>query len=167
MGAGVTKTVAKIFWPLGVTMVALMMMLVLSGCQSMSFLTIESAGANATAEEHLAVIRKSSGLAPLEPDTQLERAAKQQAEFMAAAGKMEHTTGRGKDFLTRVRGQGIEVAAAENIAYGRFGMDGLFSAWVNSPGHRRNMLDPRFSRFGLASAKGEGDRRYWALIVAR
>ncbi len=128
---------------------------------------IEGAGASASAEEHLATIRKGAGLVPLVPDRQLERAARQQAEYMARAGAMEHTTGRGKDFLTRVRGQGIEVAAAENIAYGRFGMDGLFKAWVNSPGHRRNMLDPRFSRFGLASAKGEGDRRYWALIVAR
>lgn len=167
MGAILTKTVARIFWPLGVSMAALMLMLVLSGCQSISLLRIEGAGANASATEHLAAIRKSAGLSPLAPDSQLERAARQQAELMAASGRMKHTTGRGKDFLTRVRGQGIEVAAAENIAYGRFGLDGLFKAWVDSPGHRRNMLDPRFSRFGLASAKGEGDRRYWALIVAR
>lgn len=162
-----TKTVAKIFWPLGVAMAALMMALVLSGCQSISLLRVEGAGANASAQEHLAAIRKGAGLSPLAPDSQLEAAARQQAELMAAAGRMKHTTGRGKDFLTRVRGNGVETAAAENIAYGRFGLDGLFKAWVNSPGHRRNMLDPRFTRFGLASAKGEGDRRYWALIVAR
>lgn len=162
-----TKTVAKIFWPLGIVTAAMLMLLALSGCQSISFLKIEGAGANASAEEHLAAIRRSAGLSPLAPDSQLERAARQQAELMAASGRMKHTTGRGKDFLTRVRGNGIEVAAAENIAYGRFGLDGLFKAWVDSPGHRRNMLDPRFSRFGLASAKGEGERRYWSLIVAR
>ena len=162
-----TKTVAKIFWPLGITIAALLMVLALSSCQSISLLRIEGAGANASAEEHLAAIRKSAGLSPLAPDAQLEKAARQQAELMAASGRMKHTTGRGKDFLTRVRGNGIEGAAAENIAYGRFGLDELFSAWANSPGHRRNMLDPRFSRFGLASAKGEGDRRYWSLIVAR
>lgn len=162
-----TKTVAKIFWPLGITIAALLMVLALSGCQSISLLRIEGAGANASAEEHLAAIRKGAGLSPLAPDAQLEKAAHQQAELMAASGRMKHTTGRGKDFLTRVRGNGIEGAAAENIAYGRFGLDELFSAWVNSPGHRKNMLDPRFSRFGLASARGEGDRRYWSLIVAR
>lgn len=162
-----TKTVAKIFWPLGITIAALLMVLALSSCQSISLLRIEGAGANASAEEHLAAIRKSAGLSPLAPDAQLEKAARQQAELMAASGRMKHTTGRGKDFLTRVRGNGIEGAAAENIAYGRFDLDELFSAWVNSPGHRKNMLDPRFSRFGLASAKGEGDRRYWSLIVAR
>lgn len=162
-----TKTVAKIFWPLGITIAALLMVLALSGCQSISLLRIEGAGANASAEEHLAAIRKGAGLSPLAPDAQLEKAARQQAELMAASGRMKHTTGRGKDFLTRVRGNGIEGAAAENIAYGRFGLDELFSAWVNSPGHRKNMLDPRFSRFGLASARGEGERRYWSLIVAR
>lgn len=162
-----TKTVAKIFWPLGITIAALLMVLALSGCQSISLLRIEGAGANASAEEHLAAIRKAAGLSPLAPDAQLEKAARQQAELMAASGRMKHTTGRGKDFLTRVRGNGIEGAAAENIAYGRFGLDELFSAWVNSPGHRKNMLDPRFSRFGLASARGEGERRYWSLIVAR
>lgn len=162
-----TKTVAKIFWPLGITIAALLMVLALSGCQSISLLRIEGAGANASAEEHLAAIRKGAGLPPLAPDAQLEKAARQQAELMAASGRMKHTTGRGKDFLTRVRGNGIEGAAAENIAYGRFGLDELFSAWVNSPGHRKNMLDPRFSRFGLASARGEGERRYWSLIVAR
>lgn len=149
------------------TLAALAMMLVLSGCQTFSLLKVDGAGPGASAEEHLAAIRKGAGLPPLASDRELEKAARQQAEFMAATGKMVHTTARGRDFLTRVRGQGIEVAAAENIAYGRFGLDGLFEAWVNSPGHRRNMLDPRFSRFGLASARGEGDRRYWALIVAR
>ncbi len=140
----------------------------LSGCQSISLLSIDGAGANASAEEHLAAIRRSAGLSILSPDAQLEKAARQQAEFMAATGKMVHTTARGRDFLTRVRGNGIEGAAAENIAHGRFGLDGLFSAWVNSPPHRRNMLDKRFTRFGLASAKaGGGDRRYWALVLAK
>jgi uncharacterized protein YkwD len=138
------------------------------GCQSISLLTVDGAGANASAEEHLAAIRRSAGLSVLSPDAQLEKAARQQAEFMAASGKMVHTTARGRDFLTRVRGNGIEGAAAENIAHGRFGLDGLFSAWMNSSGHRKNMLDERFTRFGLASAKaGDGERRYWALVLAK
>jgi uncharacterized protein YkwD len=39
--------------------------------------------------------------------------------------------------------------------------------WMNSSGHRRNMLDPRFRRFGLASASASGSpERYWALVLA-
>lgn len=138
------------------------------GCQSISLLTVDGAGANASAQEHLAAIRRSAGLSVLSPDAQLEKAARQQAEFMAASGKMVHTTARGRDFLTRARGNGIEGAAAENIAHGQFGLDGLFAAWMNSAGHRKNMLDERFTRFGLASAKdGKSDRRYWALVLAK
>jgi uncharacterized protein YkwD len=36
-----------------------------------------------------------------------------------------------------------------------------------SPGHRRNMLDPRFSRYGLAHAGDGNGQRYWALVLAR
>jgi uncharacterized protein YkwD len=139
-----------------------------AGCQSISLLTVNGAGANASAEEHMAAIRRGAGLSILAPDPQLEKAARQQAEFMAASGRMVHTTARGRDFLTRVRGNGIEGAAAENIAHGQFGLDGLFAAWMNSAGHRKNMLDERFTRFGLASAKdGKSDRRYWALVLAK
>lgn len=103
------------------------------------------------------------------PDSQLEQAALQQAHFMAGAGRMEHTTGWGKDFASRVSDNGIEGAAAENIAQGRMDLTRLFDMWMNSPPHRRNMLDPRFTRFGLAyvaDAK-RPDWRYWALVMGK
>ena len=118
-------------------------------------------------EEALTKIRTSHGLPLLSADPALERTAAEQARYMAEAGRMEHTTGRGRDFATRVRAHGVEGAAAENIAQGRYDPGGLFTAWMNSSGHRRNMLDPRFSRFGLASAEGRDGVRYWALVLAR
>jgi len=118
-------------------------------------------------EEALTKIRSSHGLPLLTSDPALEKAAAEQASFMARAGKMEHTTGRGRDFATRIRANGIDGAAAENIAQGRFDAGGLFTAWMNSSGHRRNMLDPRFARFGLASAEAQNGTRYWALVLAR
>lgn len=120
-----------------------------------------------TGEEALSKIRTSHGLPLLNVDPVLERAAAEQARFMAETGSVEHTTGRGRDFATRIRAQGINGAAAENIARGRYDAGGLFTAWMNSSGHRRNMLDPSFSRFGLASAEGQDGVRYWALVLAR
>lgn len=141
----------------------------LPGCQS-----VLDVGANKpvvieaqSGEEALRKIRASHGLSSLTPDPTLERAAAQQAAYMAEAGQMEHTTRRGGDFASRVRANGIEGAAAENIAHGRFDAGGLFTAWMNSSGHRRNMLDPRFSRFGLASAEDAKGARYWALVLAK
>ena len=97
----------------------------------------------------------------------MEQAALQQAAYMARTGSMEHTTGWGKDFARRMKSNGVDAPAAENIAQGRMDMDRLFSMWMNSSGHRKNMLDPRFNRFGLAYA-GEADgRKYWALVVGK
>ena len=89
------------------------------------------------------------------PDATLEQAARQQAGYMAATGKMKHTTGWGRDFSSRMRSNGVRGAAAENVAQGRMDMPKLFDMWMNSAGHRRNMLDPAFGRYGLASSTGK------------
>ncbi|MER9254763.1 CAP domain-containing protein [Mesorhizobium sp. M0598] len=129
----------------------------------------EGAGVSASAAGTLAGIRASAGLRPLVPDAPLEQAALQQAGYMARGGRMNHTTGWGKDFASRVKDNGIAGAAAENIAEGRFDQQKLFDIWVHSPGHRRNMLDPRFTRFGLAYVRDGRDStlRYWCLVLGR
>jgi uncharacterized protein YkwD len=128
----------------------------------------DAGGASDSGAAYLGEIRESNGLAPLSPDSRLEKAALQQAGYMARSGRMAHTTGWGKTFAARMNGNGVEGAAAENIAFGRMDLDRLFSMWMNSQGHRRNMLDPRFSRFGLAYAgTGQDGQRYWALVLGR
>ncbi|MGB3899333.1 MAG: CAP domain-containing protein [Mesorhizobium sp.] len=140
----------------------------LAGCGTVRT-TGSGSGASASAASLVADIRRANGLGQLSPDTQLERAALQQAGYMAGAGRMVHTTGWGKDFSSRVKGNGIEGAAAENIAEGRMDLTRLFDMWMHSPPHRRNLLDPRFTRFGLAYA-GNGEKadwRYWALVLGK
>lgn len=127
------------------------------------------AGASQSAAGLVRTIRSGNGVGSLSPDRQLEQAALQQARYMASSGRMVHNTGWGKDFSSRVKGNGIEGAAAENIAEGRMDEKRLFDMWMKSPPHRRNLLDQRYSRFGLAYA-GNGGKpgwRYWALVLAR
>lgn len=146
---------------------ALLFSALLAACQSMS--PAGSAdGQNGTGASRLAAIRSDAGLPPLAADSGLEQAALEQARLMAGAGAMNHTARFGKGFARRVRGNGIPGAAAENIAHGAFGPDELFQRWMNSPPHRRNMLNPSYRRFGLASAADSngGGRRYWALVLA-
>ncbi|GLS37048.1 hypothetical protein GCM10010869_26410 [Mesorhizobium tianshanense] len=140
----------------------------LAGCATV-LPTGEGAGVSASAAGRLAGIRTSAGLGPLVPDPRLEQAALQQAGYMARGGRMTHTTGWGKGFASRVRGNGIAGAAAENIAAGRFDEPKLFDIWMHSAGHRRNMLDPRFTRFGLAYVRDGRDSslRYWSLVLGR
>ncbi|EJN05384.1 CAP domain-containing protein [Phyllobacterium sp. YR531] len=125
-------------------------------------------GASGSASANINNIRTGNGLSGLVSDAALERAAGQQAAYMAKAGRMVHTTGWGKSFEARVKDNEIHGAAAENIAMGRMDIDRLFAMWMASPPHRRNMLDARFKRYGLAyaEAKGGGGERYWALVLA-
>jgi uncharacterized protein YkwD len=82
---------------------------------------------------------------------------------------MDHRTGWGKDFASRVKANGISGAAAENIAAGRMDTARVLDTWMHSPPHRRNMLDPRFTRFGLAYVRdrSNGDWRYWAMVLGK
>ena len=142
-------------------------LLLLAGCQNMPGLGGEGVGASASGEVYLATIRREYGLPPLKPDAKLEKAAAQQAGYMARAAEMSHRTGWRKDFRTRMRENGIEGAAAENVAFGVMSPRKLFSMWMDSQGHRRNMLDPRFGHYGLASAEDGRGRKYWALVLGR
>ena len=57
--------------------------------------------------------------------------------------------------------------AAENIAYGYESFKKTLGQWIDSSGHRKNLLLPNGSRVGIASAKdGSGKRTYWAMVIA-
>lgn len=139
----------------------------LQGC--MSVLDVGESGTEALAgEAQLRSIRTSNGLSPLVADRRLERAALEQSGYMAQSGRMVHSTGWRRDFATRMKRNDINGTAAENLAHGRFGVERMFEMWMASPGHRRNMLNPDFGRFGLAyTREAGGERRYWALVLAR
>lgn len=141
----------------------------LAGCGTLDMKTGDGAGASASAASTLAGIRTAAGLPALATDRQLERAALQQARYMAASRSMTHDTSWGRDFASRVKKNDIEGAAAENIAEGRMSIERLFAMWMDSPPHRRNMLDGRFTRFGLAYVRDakNPEWRYWALVLGK
>ena len=57
--------------------------------------------------------------------------------------------------------------AAENIAYGYESFDKTLRQWIDSSGHRKNLLLHNASRVGIASAKdASGKRTYWAMVIA-
>ena len=123
-------------------------------------------GVSAAATDKIAAIRARNQLRALAADQKIEEAALQQARLMAASGRMAHTALPGHDFMSRMRKNGIPSPAAENLAQGQMELDILFTRWMDSEAHRRNMLDPRFARFGLAYAEEKEGGRYWALVLA-
>ena len=109
-------------------------------------------------------LRRSRGRAAVARDRALDTLAAQHARAMARAGRMDHAVGTG--FARRMKAAGIG-AAAENIARGQKDVAAVMRAWSRSPGHRRNMLDERMTRYGLASVRAGDGRLYWAMILAR
>ncbi|GHC77635.1 CAP domain-containing protein [Limoniibacter endophyticus] len=143
-------------------------LLPLAACRSGRLVPVQGGGVSSDTRAIVGFIRTENGLPALRPDRRLERAALQQAHFMARVGRMTHDTGRGRDFASRMTASSIGGVAAENIAVGRMGYERLFSMWMNSPPHRKNMLNPQFTRYGLAYAEATpgSDQKYWAIILA-
>ena len=109
--------------------------------------------------------RRSSGRKPVRIDRLAQRAAERHARDMARAAKMAHELSGGPSFARRLKRDDIRTLAAENVARGQRDVAGAVTAWMNSPGHRRNMLDKRFQGVGVASAEGKDGRLYWAMVL--
>ena len=122
----------------------------------------DAASLQSEAARHLNAYRARSGLAPLSPDARLAAAASAQCAIMIAHGKIGHAFGPGTSFSERMRQAGVAPGYhAENVARGQRSVSQVMQAWMGSRGHRRNMLDPQMSSFGIASVSG-----YWALDLA-
>jgi hypothetical protein len=97
-------------------------------------------------------------------DAALTRIAHDQAQAMATKDRLDHDVlGR---FNSRVGPAGAG-RAAENIAYGYDGFPKTLDQWINSSGHRKNLLLPGATRVGVASVKSaKTGRMYWAMVIA-
>src|SRR5262245_2621815 len=94
----------------------------------------------------------------------LDRIAMEQARAMAAKVALSH--GVLGPFNRRVAPAGAG-RAAENIAYGYDSFEKTLGQWIDSSGHRRNLLLHNASRVGIASARdSSGKRTYWAMVIA-
>ncbi len=139
----------------------------LASCQSvLPTLTEDGVGASRDVQTKVAALRTANGQSALAADRTLEAAAIKQAEYMSVAGKMDHHALRGRDFVSRMKSAGIAAPAAENIAHGRFDEARVIDVWMESPPHRKNMLDPRFGHFGVGYVPASDGRRYWAMVLA-
>lgn len=110
--------------------------------------------------------RKKAGVPPLGANALLDRAAQRHAEDMLARGYFAHESPARKTVRERAREAGYDWrAVGENIAEGQFTVDEVMRTWMDSPGHRRNILDPDFRELGVGLAlgrSGSGYRVLWA-----
>ena len=109
--------------------------------------------------------RRSGRRGAMRIDPAAQRAAERHARAMARAGRMAHRLRGQPRFGARMKRDGVALPAAENVATGQPDARAAVAAWMNSAGHRRNLLDRRFGGVGVASATGKDGRPYWAMVL--
>ncbi|MEB3355325.1 MAG: CAP domain-containing protein [Synechococcales bacterium] len=94
--------------------------------------------------------RSESGLNPLTLNPNLSNAAQIHSEDMAIADFFSHTGSNGSSPFERIAASGYDYGiAAENIAAGFSTPEGVVDGWMNSPGHRANILNPMLKEIGI------------------
>jgi hypothetical protein len=116
------------------------------------------------AAEQISSFRLKHGEGRVVRDGTLDRIAMEQARAMAARDELSHDALG--PFARRVA-PAKAGRAAENIAYGYDNFEKTLGQWIDSSGHRKNLLLHNASRVGIASAKNaSGKRTYWAMVIA-
>lgn len=106
--------------------------------------------------------RAQNGLAPLALDKSLCKAAETRAREIVTS--FSHTRPNGASCFTVLSESGIAYAnAGENIAYGQDSANEVMNAWMNSSGHRSNILSSAFGHLGVGVYQS-GGTLYWAQL---
>jgi uncharacterized protein YkwD len=114
--------------------------------------------------EMISAFRLQHGEGRVKLDPVLTGIAHDQAAAMAGKDVLEHDVLGPFGTRTAKAKAGF---AAENIAYGYDSFPKTLEQWINSSGHRRNLLLHDASRVGVASARSAATKRiYWAMVIA-
>jgi uncharacterized YkwD family protein len=107
--------------------------------------------------------RAKVGLKPLALDDNLGKVARVKSQDMAGTTYFSHTSPRYGSAANLVSSFGLKWRmTGENIASGYTTPAGVVQGWMNSPGHKRNMLSSRYNLIGVGIAKSyKNGRVYW------
>ena len=109
--------------------------------------------------------RANYGLSALKYSTALEAVAYAHSKDMAQNNYFSHTNLSGQSPFDRMRQAGISYrSAAENIAAGQRTPQEVVNAWMNSSGHRANILNSSVTEMGVGIYSGGSYGVYWTQL---
>ena len=109
--------------------------------------------------------RKAKGLSALTLDNQLSKLARLKAEDMAKKGYFSHTSPTYGSAFDMMNKYGVSYrTAGENIAKGQKTAESVMNGWMNSSGHRANILSSAYTNIGVGYAKDSRGNTYWVQI---
>ncbi len=104
--------------------------------------------------------RAKEGLSALKSDSTVQSAAQVRAQEIVST--FSHTRPNGSSCFTALEAAGVRYSGAgENIAYGQKSPEDVVNAWMNSPGHRANIMNKNFTTIGVGCYKS-GNTYYWS-----
>lgn len=110
--------------------------------------------------------RAKEGLKPLTIDTKVQAAAQIRAKECEQS--FSHTRPNGSSFATALKEQNVSYrSAGENIAWGQRSPEAVMNAWMNSQGHRANIMNPNFTTIGVGYYQNANGTNYWCQLFTR
>ncbi len=107
--------------------------------------------------------RAKAGLSPVELDNQVASAALIRANEIKTS--FSHTRPDGRSFSTVLTDNGIRFyGAGENIAWGQRSPEQVMNAWMNSDGHRANILNSKYTKLGVGHFQDASGTNYWVQL---
>ncbi len=128
-------------------------------------------GGSAFAQQVTALVnseRAKQGCSPVRANDQLVTAARRHSQDMDARNYFDHTSPDGTDPGDRITAAGYRWSTyGENIARGQRSADEVMKSWMNSPGHRANILNCDFKEIGIGTHDTSGGPTWTQVFGAR
>ena len=106
--------------------------------------------------------RTKRGISALTLDSNLSSVATKKSQDMVNKNYFDHTSPTYGSPFDMMKQFGISYrTAGENIAKGQKTPQEVVTAWMNSEGHRKNILNPNFTNLGVGIAKDSKGTTYW------
>jgi len=127
---------------------------------------------NTMEQEVLALVnkvRQENGLNAVTWAEDVAKVARAHSSDMINRGFFSHTNPDGLSPFDRLKNSGISYrTASENIAYGQRTAQAVMDAWMNSSGHRANILNKNVKEIGVGAVKNSNGTVYWTqMFIAR
>ncbi len=107
--------------------------------------------------------RAKAGLKALTLKADITEAA--QVRAVECETSFSHTRPNGTSFVTALKEAGVSYrGAGENIAWGQKTPEQVMEAWMNSSGHRANILNEKYTSIGVGFYQNAAGRNYWSQL---
>lgn len=109
-------------------------------------------------------VRAAAGCNPVAANALLAKAAEAHSADMAANSYFSHQSQDGRSPWDRAKSAGYQWPSAENIAAGNASAKATMDQFMNSPGHKANILNCGHKAVGVGRASGGPYRYYWTQL---